>query len=95
MGDATVCVSGSGLGVEGLVGAGVGRCEKGCPLPEAVREATACRSVDAISAFDAWGIAPGTGRRYMLSMVGLRAAPKGVDKKSVGRSCKKRILDGG
>lgn len=37
---------------------------------------------------------PGTGRRYILSMVGLRAAPKGVDKKSVGRSEDTRILDG-
>lgn len=61
MGDAIVCVSGIGLGVEGLVGAGVGRYEGGRPLPDVAREATACRSVDAISGFDAWGIAPGTG----------------------------------
>jgi hypothetical protein len=32
------------------------------------------------------GRGPGVGRRYMESMVGLSAAPNGVDRKSVGRS---------
>jgi len=31
------------------------------------------------------GVAPGTGLRYMLSIVGRKAAPKGVDRKSDGR----------
>jgi len=29
---------------------------------------------------------PGEGRRYIASMVGRRAAPNGVERKSVGRS---------
>ena len=32
------------------------------------------------------GAAPGTGRRNMASMVGRKAAPKGVERKSEGRS---------
>lgn len=51
---------------------------------------------DAMSGFAAGGApvagtvgvagTPAPGRRYMLSMVGRRACPNGVDKKSVGKS---------
>lgn len=89
MGEASVCVAGAG--VEGDVGAGVGSWNWLGLALEAARDATAWRRVDAKSGLDAGGapaggIAPATGRRYMLSIVGRRAAPNGVDRKSVGRS---------
>lgn len=37
------------------------------------------------------GVPMGVGRRYMESMVGRRAAPKGVERKSVGRSVLKKL----
>ena len=67
-------------------------------------EATACRSADAsagLGAADAAccsavgegaaggvGALPGVGRRNIASMVGRRAAPKGVERKSEGRSAR-------
>ena len=61
--------------------------------PDAARSATACRRADVRSGFGAAcaggaakGGAPAVGRLNMASMVGRRAAPKGVDKKSAGRS---------
>lgn len=82
-----VWVAAFGVGVEGDVGLGVGSW----PL-EAAREATACRSADAILSVFATGgatgpgVGPAAGLRYMPSIVGRNAAPNGVAKKSVGRS---------
>lgn len=57
---------------------------------EAAWAATAWRIEAVRSGFGvagvATGAAPGEGRRYILSIVGLRAAPKGVARKSVGKS---------
>lgn len=82
-------MAGEGVGVDADVGAGVGRYD-GVP-PETAWEATPWRRADARSGFEIGGAlvddgAPAVGRRYILSIVGRRAAPKGVDRKSVGRS---------
>ena len=58
---------------------------------EAARDAMACRRVAAMSGFATGGTAgaaadPVPGLLYMESIVGRRAAPNGVDRKSVGRS---------
>lgn len=54
------------------------------------RDATPCSSADARSGLETGagpvGTPPVVGRRNILSIVGRRAAPNGVDKKSVGRS---------
>ena len=79
IGATTVCDAFRGCGV----GAGVGY------PPEAVaREATACTSSEAAcsSVWIGGEAEPGIGRLNMESIVGRRAAPKGVDRKSAGRS---------
>ena len=64
--------------------------------PFAAWFATACNIEDGrpvfLDAFAAvvWGAVPAPGPRYMASIVGRRAAPKGVDKKSVGKSKEKQ-----
>lgn len=46
----------------------------------------ACWSAFGEGAMGGVGAAPGTGRRNIASIVGRRAAPKGVERKSEGRS---------
>lgn len=53
MGDVRLCVAGVGVGVEGDVGAGVGRYE-GIPF-DVARDATPCRSEDARSGLEIGG----------------------------------------
>ena len=63
--------------------------------PFAAWLATVCNIEDASCGFTdvfaavVGGAVPDPGRRYMASIVGRRAAPKGVDKKSVGKSIKR------
>lgn len=85
MGAVRVCVA--GVGEPFVAGVGV-------PFV-AAREATAWRraeaswglgDADAAAGEGVAGAAPGAGRRYILSIVGRRAAPNGVERKSAGRS---------
>jgi hypothetical protein len=48
---------------------------------------------DAVTAAVGGGVDPGVGRRYMASMVGRRAVPNGVDRKSVGRSNEVKVSE--
>lgn len=50
-----------------------------------------CGSVGVFAA-DVGGAVSGPGGRYIASIVGRIAAPKGVDKKSVGRSIQRKSI---